>query len=241
MNKEIDSSKSQYEEQINQFKEIISKFDAEKAYLVEDLKSKHRLEIENLKLGFNSNKDSFNAEKLKLQEAHNSELAKLHASIEDLKTKQAMERQDYENNMKKLSSLHEKELNALKSNTNSEFLNQINNLKGEIEKIRNEKFESEKELTKRYESKLEEIIGKDEEIEVLKDKLKNIQGTLETSRKDVTAINDELIEARIECQKMQKKLAELENDNQKYKESNDKQIQQLMEKSSKMHSRHKKK
>ncbi len=57
MNKEIDSIKSQYEEQIQQFKLIISKFDTEKAYLIEDLKSKHRIEIENLKSSFNSNKD----------------------------------------------------------------------------------------------------------------------------------------------------------------------------------------
>lgn len=62
MNKDIDTIKSQYEDQIQQFKQIISKFDAEKAYLVEDLKSKHRLEIENLKSSFNSNKDTMSAE-----------------------------------------------------------------------------------------------------------------------------------------------------------------------------------
>jgi hypothetical protein len=232
MNKDIDSIKNQYEEQIQQFKNVISKFDAEKSYLIEDLKSKHRIEIENLKLNFNSNKDTINADRLKLQEAHNIELLKIQAQVDEVKVKQVTEKNDHEQNIKKLKLLHEKEIEAMKTNTNSEFINQINSLQNEMEKLRKEKFENEKDLNKRYEEKLEEIVRKDEEIELLRAKLLNIKSNLENSGKDLTVINDELIKSRIESQKLKRQFNELENEINIYKERCDKQVQQLLEKSS---------
>lgn len=238
MNKEIDSIKNQYEEQIQQFKLIISKFDTEKAYLIEDLKSKHRIEIENFKSSFNSNKDqmteellSSETEKQNILKVHKIELSKLQSTIDELKQKHANEKQDYENNIKKLSSLHEKELEALKTNANGEFLNQLNGLKNELEKVRKEKLDSEKELNKRYESKLEEIVRKDEEIEILKEKLKNMQKNLESSGTDINLINEELMKAKNDTQQMQKTLNEIEKENSSYRERHDKNVKVLLEKS----------
>ncbi len=163
---------------------------------------------------------------------HKIELSKLQSTIDELKQKHANEKQDYENNIKKLSSLHEKELEALKTNTNGEFLNQINGLKNELEKVRKEKLDSEKELNKRYESKLEEIVRKDEEIEILKEKLKNMQKSLESSGTDINLINEELMKAKNDTQKMQKTLNEIEKENSSYRERHDKNVKVLLEKSS---------
>jgi chromosome segregation ATPase len=163
---------------------------------------------------------------------HKIELSKLQSTIDELKQKHANEKQDYENNIKKLSSLHEKELEALKTNTNGEFLNQINGLKNELEKVRKEKLDSEKELSKRYESKLEEIVRKDEEIEILKEKLKNMQKSLESSGTDINLINEELMKAKNDSQQMQKTLNEIEKENSSYRERHDKNVKVLLEKSS---------
>jgi chromosome segregation ATPase len=163
---------------------------------------------------------------------HKIELSKLQSTIDELKQQHANEKQDYENNIKKLSSLHEKELEALKTNANGEFLNQINEYKNELEKVRKEKLDSEKELNKRYESKLEEIVRKDEEIEILKEKLNNMQKNLESSGTDINLINEELMKAKHDTQQMQKTLNEIEKENSSYRERHDKNVKVLLEKSS---------
>lgn len=232
MNKEVDYLKTTFEDQIQQFKTIISKFDAEKLYLVEDLKSKHRLEIENIKSNFNSSKDTLQADRAKLEEIHRNELNKLQMQIDELKMRNQNDKNDYEQNITKLRALHEKEIEAFKSNTSNEYLSHINSLKEELERLRKEKQENEKELNRLYKEKLEEIAVKEEEIEFLKEKLTNIQSNLESSGKDLMIVNDELIQARLESQKLMRKLTELENDNLGYKERCDKQVEQLLEKSS---------
>ena len=128
--------------------------------------------------------------------------------------------------------MHEKELEALKTNANSDFLSQINGLQNELEKVRKEKFDSERELNKRYESKLEEIVHKDEEIEKLKEKLKNMQKNLESSGTDINLINEELMKAKSDTQQMQKTLNEIEKENISYRERHDKNVRVLLEKSS---------
>ena len=64
----LEDLKREHEKQIQKFDSITNKYNVDKQNLIEDLKQKHRYELESLKQSFNSNKDTFSVEKSKLEE-----------------------------------------------------------------------------------------------------------------------------------------------------------------------------
>ena len=192
MNRMLEQLKTEQENQHKHFESAIKKYDADKLYIVEDLKSKHRLEIESLKENLNTNKHSLSEEKMRLEEKYQLEMLKLKADIEQLNANAQQEKLEHEQNITKLKLFHSKELDALKQNSNAEYLNMINNLKNDIEQLNKEKRKSENELKQKYEKKLEEIVVKDEEIQDLKKKLDELTANLEQSNKIYFELNDKV-------------------------------------------------
>lgn len=232
MTKQMETLRAQFEMQLKEFKDTNSKYEHEKLYLIEDLKSKHRIEIDNLKQSYNSNKDSFLSEKLKLEEQHKQELIKLQLFVDELKTQNQSVISENEANINKLKAFHAKELEALKANSNQEYLANLNELKNEIEKIKREKIELENDWKRKLDRKLEEIVEKDEEIDVLKQKLASINQNLESSGKNLDILNNELLQVKIENENTIRKLAHLEVENRDFKDKYDQQVFSINEKTS---------
>ncbi len=213
LNRMLEHVKNDQESQHKHFEAAIAKFEADKKYQIEDLKSKHRLEMESLRENLNSNKDALSDEKKRLEEKYQLELNKLKAEIDSLNINTNKERSEYEQNMTKLKLFHTKELEALKHNSNNEYLNVINNMKVELEQLGKEKKKSENELRQKYEKKLEEIVIKDEEISMLKEKLNELQTNLDQSNKIYFELNEKVNEINSLNQKLESKFSELEIEN----------------------------
>ena len=135
--------------------------------------------------------------------------------------------------MTKLKLFHSKELEALKQNSNNEYINVINNMKVELEQLGKEKKKSENELRQKYEKKLEEIVIKDEEISMLKEKLNQLQANLDQSNKIYFELNEKVNEINSLNQKLESKFAELEIENAANLNKCEFQGKSLVEKSSK--------
>ncbi len=188
----LEDLKGEHEKQIQKFDSITNKYNIDKQNLIEDLKQKHRNELESLKQSFNSNKDTFSVEKSKLEEKHASDMLKLRADIDALNSKLMHEKLEHEQNITKLKTFHEKELDAHKQNSTKEFTQLIENLKIQLEQANKDKISAEKEHNKRYEKKLEEIVGKEDEIKSLNDKLILCKNDLETSNINVANLNSKV-------------------------------------------------
>jgi hypothetical protein len=232
LNRMLEHLKNDQETQSKHFEATMAKFEADKKYQIEDLKSKHRLELESVRENLNSNKDAISDEKKRLEEKYQAELSKLKADIEGLHANAAKERTEHEQNMTKLKLFHTKELEALRQNSNNEYLNVINNMKNELELLGKEKKKSENELRQKYEKKLEEIVIKDEEISNLKNKLNELQANLEQSNKIYFELNEKNAEINALKQNLESKLAELEIENAANVNTCEFQSKCLVEKSS---------
>ena len=120
-------------------------------------------------------------------------MLKLRADIDALNSKLMHEKLEHEQNITKLKTFHEKELDAHKQNSTKEFTQLIENLKIQLEQANKDKVLAEKEHNKRYEKKLEEIVGKEDEIKSLNDKLILCKNDLETSNINLANLNSKVI------------------------------------------------
>jgi len=147
-----------------------------------------------LKQSFNSNKDAFSNERIKLEEKHASDMLKLRADLDAMNSKLLYEKQENEQNITKLKAFHDKELDAHKQNSTKELTQLIDNLKIQLDQVNKERLSSEKEMNKRYEKKLEEILVKEEEIKNLNEHLKRVKIDLDSSHTIVANLNRKVTE-----------------------------------------------
>ena len=185
----LEELKNEYEKQTQKFDSITNKYNLDKQTLLEDMKQKHRLEIESLKQSFNTNKDAFSVERTKLEEKHVSDMLKLRADLDAMTSKMSHEKLEHEQNITKLKAFHEKELDAHKQNSTKELTQLIESLKAQLDQVNKEKMLTEKEMNKRYEKKLEEILVKEEEIKTLNEQLKRVKTDLNASHTIVANLN----------------------------------------------------
>jgi hypothetical protein len=193
LNKTLEDIKTDFEKQRLNFETTCNKYEKEKQFLIEDLKSKHRLELEKLRTNINSTnsqlQQKFDEEKKLNDAAHQQDMIKLRAQLEVAIENLNKQKQDHDDNITKLKSFHSNELDALKKNATNEYLILIDNLKNEIETLKSQKNSSDKDLNQKYNQKMNELLDREEEIESLKLEIKNLQSNLE-------AWDSELVELR---------------------------------------------
>ena len=192
MNKMLLDLRDDQDKQLKRFDLLTNKFNSEKVYLIEDLKSKHRIEIENLKQSFVTNKDSMQAEKNKLEERHEKEINKIRSELEAVHTRMNTDKSEYEQNTFKLKTFYEKELEANRNNSNNQYTQLINSLKSEMEKLNKDKIFFENQMNNRFNQKLEEILDKEQEIKHLKETLNGLQSNLGNSDSVLTSLNEKV-------------------------------------------------
>lgn len=232
LNKMLEKLKQDQERQYKQFDAVNKKYAQEKLYLIEDLKSKHRLDIEGLKQTYSSNKDDFQAEKRKLEEKNEAELIKLKTELETLNGKSQKDKQEYEQNILKLKTFHQRELEANRQNSTGEYEKLIQSLKSDFEILDKQKLSIENELTQKYNRKLEELVAKEEEIKNLNLKIEQLNKNVEDSSRNFSELNSKIIELTSKNQQLHSKIAELEHENGAMKDKTELQDRQLIDKAS---------
>lgn len=232
LNQMLEKLKIDYENLYQKNEEIIKKYEKDSLYFIEDLKSKHRLEVESLKQTYNSSKDKFLADRQILEEKHEEQVQKLKQEIDTLNSIYSKDKQDFDQNILKLKTFHQKELEALKQNSNSEYEKFIASLKSDLESMTNEKKHIEIEMNKKYNSKLEEIVSKEEEITQLNTFIDELKSKFEDSNKNNFELSENIMEITGKNQNLESKLIKIETDNQHLQEKIEYLSRQLIDKSS---------
>lgn len=177
-------------EQTDNFESVYKSFEKEKNLLVEDLKAKHRQELERIEEKYANNKDALKLERQKLAEKYESEISRLRVELDESVARANKEKQEYEQNLSKLKSFHERELEACKQNSSNEYVKLIETLKTNLETLKKQKQADENEFNFRYNKKLEEIVTKEEEIKRLQEMLAQYKSNLESSSNDMGIYNE---------------------------------------------------
>lgn len=192
LNQKLDELKQDFIEQIKIFESVYKKFEKDKITLVDDLKLNHRLEIEKLEEKYAANKDILGSERAKLEENYKVEINRVKAELEEIASKAGKEKQEYEQNLNKLKSFHERELEACKQNSTNEYVKLIDVLKANIESMKKQKLLDENEFNSKYNKKLKEIVILEEEIKSLNEMISNIKNSLMTSNNDLSFYNQKV-------------------------------------------------
>ena len=174
LNKMLMSVRDEQERQAQLFQAACAKMEKERAYAVEDLKSKHRLELEAMRATLDANRDSLRSDRRQVEEQYEAELAKVRADMEALATKAAAERAESEQNMAKLKAFHERELDALKLNSQGEFQLMIDSLKVELQRAEKTRGEMEADMRAKYERTLAQLVEKETQVERLSKELADL-------------------------------------------------------------------
>lgn len=204
------------------------------------LKGEHEKEIALLQADMANLLEKFNQENEnneqnieKLKGSHEKEIQKVKGELDEVVSKGNQDKMDYEQNIQKLKMFHEKELDARSQNSNNEYLQLIENLKGDLTVLSKEKAASESELIKKYHGALNEVGVKEEEVEILREKLREMQARLENNGANSRRLNDEISRLSEEVQGLQVKQTELEFENSSFKNRFEFQSKNLLERSSK--------
>lgn len=193
LNKRLEELKDDVGKQNESFEAMYKRFESEKQGLVEDMKTRHRQEIEKLEEKYANNKDALRLERLKMSEKFEVELSRLRSELDESTSRAANEKLEYEQNLSKLKSFHERELEACKQNSSSEYMKLIDTLKSSLETLKKQKQSDEAEFSLKYNRKLEEIVSKEEEIKSLNDALDKYKNMLDNSNNDVTIVNQKVL------------------------------------------------
>lgn len=193
LNKKLGELKNEYDLNLSEFASLDARRDEAKAREINELKTKHRLEIEKLKEQYtSSSKDSFKQERAKLVETYESELERIRRELEESVSKASQEKLEYELNVNKLKAFHERELEACKQNSSSEFNKLITTLKADVELLQRQKQSVEVEFAGKLKRKLEELVDKEEEIKGLNEMLNKFRSNFDTSNNDLNLLNQKV-------------------------------------------------
>lgn len=192
LNSKLDELNGELTSQIDLFEAAYKKFEKEKSLLTEDLKTKHRQEIDRLEEKYSSNKDALKQERAKLAEKYEAELIQLRSELEESGNRANREKQEYEANLSKLKAFHDRELEACKQNSSSEYLKLIDVLKANMEAMKKQKQSDDAEFSNRYNRKLEELVTREEEIKTLTDQLNELKSNLEKSDQNFGTVNQKV-------------------------------------------------
>lgn len=232
MNQMLEKLKHECENLYEKNEQKAKKYEQDTLYLIEDIKSKHRLEIESLKKTYSSNKDNLIAEHQYLEERHQQEIQKLKKEIDLANSNFSKEKQDFDQNILKLKTFHQKELEALKQNSNSEYEKFIASLKSDMESMAKDKMQFEIEMNKKYNSKLEEVVTKEEEIKKLNEFIAQLQLKLQDLNENCFKLDQNIIEMSSKNQNLESKVSTIQSENKQLSEKIEYQSRQLVDKSS---------
>ena len=193
LNRMLEDVRQEQDKQFRHFDALGKKFETEKLYLLEDLKSKQRLEIESLKQAFNSSREATLGEHRKaLMEKHEADVSKLRQELKVVQARAGKDKSDYEQSISKLKLFHEKELDASRQNSSSEYMRLMESLKEEMARMSKDRASLESNFNERYDRKLAEIATREEEVAALRASWTECKASVLDSNEKIVELNKQV-------------------------------------------------
>ncbi|XP_012660510.1 protein FAM184A isoform X4 [Otolemur garnettii] len=114
MSREVEEIRRKFEERLRSFGQLQVQFEKDKRLALEDLRTAHRQEIQELLKSQQDHSASIGKGQEKAEELHRMEVEALNKTLEELKLEQKKLIEDYEGKLNKAQSFYEHELDTLK-------------------------------------------------------------------------------------------------------------------------------
>lgn len=114
MSREVEEMRRSFEDKLRSFGSAQSQFEQEKKAALEELKSEHRQEIQELLRSHQSQNANYSKDQEKLVQLHKAEVDSLSERVEELKQDKKRLVEEYEAKLSKAQAFYERELEAMK-------------------------------------------------------------------------------------------------------------------------------
>uniref|UniRef100_A0A8C5QCB9 Family with sequence similarity 184 member A n=1 Tax=Leptobrachium leishanense TaxID=445787 RepID=A0A8C5QCB9_9ANUR len=190
MSREVEEIRKRFEERIRSFMQLQLQFEKDKRTGLEELRTSHRLEIQELLKAQHNQNATINKGQETLEEMHKLQVDELNKKLEDLRLERKKLVEDYEGKLGKAQAFYEHELDALK---------------------RSQLFTAESlHTSKQKEAELKREFQNQEAI---------LQKNLGILRTEFQVVQEEAVSLREKCQKLQVSLMSADTNVQKINEA----------------------
>ncbi|XP_016009211.2 protein FAM184A isoform X8 [Rousettus aegyptiacus] len=195
MSREVEEIRRKFEERLRSFGQLQVQFEKDKRLALEDLRTAHRREIQELLKSQQDRSASVNKGQEKAEELHRMEVEALNKTLEELRLERKKLIEDYEGKLSKAQSFYEHELDNLKRSQ----LFTAENLQASKEKeadLRKELQGQEAILRKTIGKLKTELQMVQDEAGSLRDKCQKLQIALVTAENNVQVLQKQLDDAK---------------------------------------------
>ncbi|XP_040094344.1 protein FAM184A isoform X8 [Oryx dammah] len=189
MSREVEEIRRKFEERLRSFGQLQVQFEKDKRLALEDLRTAHRREIQELLKCQQDHSVSVNKGQEKAEELHRMEVEALNKTLEELRLERKKLIEDYESKLHKAQSFYEHELDTLKRSQlfTAESLQASKEKEADLRK----EFQGQEAILRKTIGKLKtELQMVQDEAGSLRDKCQKLQIALVTAENNVQKVNE---------------------------------------------------
>ncbi|XP_052501629.1 protein FAM184A [Budorcas taxicolor] len=195
MSREVEEIRRKFEERLRSFAQLQVQFEKDKRLALEDLRTAHRREIQELLKCQQDHSASVNKGQEKAEELHRMEVEALSKTLEELRLERKKLIEDYESKLHKAQSFYEHELDTLKRSQlfTAESLQASKEKEADLRK----EFQGQEAVLRKTIGKLKtELQMAQDEAGSLRDKCQKLQIALVTAENNVQGLQKQLDDAK---------------------------------------------
>ncbi|XP_075718525.1 protein FAM184A isoform X3 [Rhinoderma darwinii] len=211
MSREVEEIRKRFEERIRSFMQLQVQFEKDKRAALEELRTTHRLEIQELLKAQHSQNATLNKGQETLEEMHRLQVEELNKKLEDLRLERKKLVEDYEGKLSKAQAFYEHELEALKRSQHftAESLHACKQKEAELKR----EFQTQEAILQKNLGILKtEFQVVQEEAGSLKEKCQKLQTSLFTAENNVQVLQKQLENVKQEEMSLLGKQKDMENE-----------------------------
>ncbi|KAG3290142.1 hypothetical protein H1C71_026509 [Ictidomys tridecemlineatus] len=195
MSREVEEIRRKFEERLRSFGQLQIQFEKDKGLALEDLRTAHRREMQELLKSQQDHSASVNKGLEKTEELHRMEVEALNKTLEELRLEKKKLIEDYEGKLNKAQSFYERELDTLKRSQlfTAESLQASKEKEADLRK----EFQGQEAILRKTIGKLKtELQMVQDEAGSLLDKCQKLQMALATAESNVQVLQKQLDDAK---------------------------------------------
>ncbi|XP_007190830.2 protein FAM184A isoform X3 [Balaenoptera acutorostrata] len=195
MSREVEEIRRKFEERLRSFGQVQVQFEKDKRLALEDLRTAHRREIQELLKSQQDHSASVSKGQEKAEELHRMEVEALNKTLEELRLERKKLIEDYEGKLRKAQSFYEHELDTLKRSQlfTAESLQASKEKEADLRK----EFQGQEAILRKTIGKLKtELQMVQDEAGSLHDKCQKLQVALVTAENSVQVLQKQLDDAK---------------------------------------------
>ena len=192
LSQQVLKAKKDFEEKLRSIASLKDVYEADKLTALEELEAKHKSDLEKLLASQAENEGGFAAERLRIEQKYAEEINNLETNIERLEDDKKQIKDEYEGKLHKAQQFYENELEVLKNSQSLSYEEQMTVLQEKCEKLKRDLNHLEGESKRRADDLLTKLAVSEEEARSYQEQLNSLKDTLKNKHSDSEFLNKQV-------------------------------------------------